>query len=1061
MLSRNRAIIHFRNVKSGVIMSIWKILGIEETKNKDELKKAYRTRLTGVNPEDDSEGFMQLRRAYEEAVRLADEQTASDSMVVENEDELISKLDAIYRDFDRRIDIDTWIELFNSDEFVSLETSEESFDTLMGHLMTHYHLPSKIYGLIVDNFDIKNRRKELAEKYPSDFMDYIISNATYDDLLDYYMLEGNPELFDEYIDKYYKLDLSYRKNDMDTVKIILDELSDMGVYHPYLDIIKIRFKLQSILEHIASDNNPNTKDTFSFDEEERLNVYELKGDAEILLEDFPDDITILCCIGDIDLLLEDYDEAAKIYERGLSLEPDNYLVKGKIAELAYRTGDYVKSRDLFMELLRINHYDNKVRAGMIRANQCIIDNNKKRLEEEPENNRIRLEIAWSCYQSYRFSEGIEILNSFEPEEKDCCEYYNVKGRTYLCMLDYDSALFCFFKWKKALEKLKDENEAESEEEKKDIHDKKKRYPYVNFLIADCYIKQKKYDSARAYLDISLSIPHDEQTLSLEAACELEFESGEYEKCLNACDRLISVDNRSYVAYIFKAKACMELNYLRDVLKSCEKAISIYPYTIEPYTMEIKVYHKVKQYADAKTVIERYRAILPDSETMGYLDGLTSRLEGKYREAADMLETLRKKHDRDNSDLESFDDVLMLLGDCYDNLNMDDEAIQCYKEVIGNNPKHKTANGDLAYMYKKKGMYHEALDAFTRQIKLLEHPVYYINRGILNKYFGNFKSALEDFREALRMDPHNAYCYSRIGIIYQMHREYKQAEINLDRALKDVGEDKTLETEVIRWKAINYACRGMYDDAVCILSELMDEGHTEDKYLCYDIAKYLLRAGRFEESKTLLQDYINNCEDKSAKLGYLRLLLQQLGEEGYIAEAVETFNVIISIDPNDYRAYGYMGRIFAQWERYKEAQEMFEKAVVIDNRKEENYYSELIEVIYKRSGWIKPNCAQYIRLAQIEQKDMNSPKEYIKMARLYRALKKYDIAIKYIDQAISNRRCDSCGFGGCEEAYYEKALIYEAMKQWDMARACLLKALQIHGHCEVYSRRLNELSKKLK
>ena len=53
-------------------MHIWQVLGISETKDKDELKKAYRVKLNTVNPEDDPEGFMQLREAYEEAVRLAD-----------------------------------------------------------------------------------------------------------------------------------------------------------------------------------------------------------------------------------------------------------------------------------------------------------------------------------------------------------------------------------------------------------------------------------------------------------------------------------------------------------------------------------------------------------------------------------------------------------------------------------------------------------------------------------------------------------------------------------------------------------------------------------------------------------------------------------------------------------------------------------------------------------------------------------------------------------------------------------------------------------------------------
>ena len=53
-------------------MDIWNILGIGETADKEELKNAYRNRLKTVNPEDDPEGFKELRAAYEEALRLSE-----------------------------------------------------------------------------------------------------------------------------------------------------------------------------------------------------------------------------------------------------------------------------------------------------------------------------------------------------------------------------------------------------------------------------------------------------------------------------------------------------------------------------------------------------------------------------------------------------------------------------------------------------------------------------------------------------------------------------------------------------------------------------------------------------------------------------------------------------------------------------------------------------------------------------------------------------------------------------------------------------------------------------
>ncbi len=50
------------------VSEIFGILQIPETKEEGEIRAAYYRLLTGVNPEDDPEGFKRLRRAYEEGI---------------------------------------------------------------------------------------------------------------------------------------------------------------------------------------------------------------------------------------------------------------------------------------------------------------------------------------------------------------------------------------------------------------------------------------------------------------------------------------------------------------------------------------------------------------------------------------------------------------------------------------------------------------------------------------------------------------------------------------------------------------------------------------------------------------------------------------------------------------------------------------------------------------------------------------------------------------------------------------------------------------------------------
>ena len=82
-------------------MNIWGILGIEKTKDKKVIKKAYHRKLKITNPEDDQKGFIQLREAYEQAVYEAE------SIVKKEEAYLLNMETDIDGEYPSDIEIDT------------------------------------------------------------------------------------------------------------------------------------------------------------------------------------------------------------------------------------------------------------------------------------------------------------------------------------------------------------------------------------------------------------------------------------------------------------------------------------------------------------------------------------------------------------------------------------------------------------------------------------------------------------------------------------------------------------------------------------------------------------------------------------------------------------------------------------------------------------------------------------------------------------------------------------------------------------------------------------------
>lgn len=89
----------------------------------------------------------------------------------------------------------------------------------------------------------------------------------------------------------------------------------------------------------------------------------------------------------------------------------------------------------------------------------------------------------------------------------------------------------------------------------------------------------------------------------------------------------------------------------------------------------------------------------------------------------------------------------------------------------------------------------------------------------------------------------------------------------------------------------------------------------------------------------------------------------------------------------------------------------------------------------------------------------APREYIRLARLYRVMEQYEKALECLEQAVRMHVCDFCGYCGCEEGYFEQGLVYEAMEDYEKAEAAFRKSLVAHGHCGIYQKHLDAMAEK--
>ena len=149
---------------------IFHILQMEETKDPDAIKAAYRRLLVHVNPEDDPQGFQRLRQAYEEAMQYAAEEETEES---EERDTSpiglwLERVTEVYNSLEKRTSRNEWQELLQDDLCQALDTADEVRERFLVFLMAHFRLPQEIWKLFDKEFLIREQKQQLLEKFPRD-----------------------------------------------------------------------------------------------------------------------------------------------------------------------------------------------------------------------------------------------------------------------------------------------------------------------------------------------------------------------------------------------------------------------------------------------------------------------------------------------------------------------------------------------------------------------------------------------------------------------------------------------------------------------------------------------------------------------------------------------------------------------------------------------------------------------------------------------------------------------------------------------------------------------------
>lgn len=698
-------------------IEVFQVLGIAETKDERAIKDAYRKKLTVTNPEDSPEEFKRLRAAYEEACRLA-KQTSEENAEQPKDDTpsgiWVEKAAAIYGNIRRRRDVGEWKRLFDEDCFLSLEEEENCRIKLLRFLMDHFRLPGEVWKLLDKKLSLTSDAAGLREKFPADFVRYVLNKCERGEDVDFDRFEGEDDapydLFFQYYDRCWQ---SLQQGDLEQAGQCIEAAAGLGIRHPIMEVCRA-----DLLERQGKA-------------EEAIELLEQQR------EKYPGDLML--CYNTAETLWRQGTggdgsfrrRAADIY---LNLKEENdshYMANVRLTEWYYDNGQFREAKKCAEKVLSLGGSDEFMEL-LGKVNKEI----ERELEDKWRENqdwKAALELCWCYLQDGRISVGISLALKLErllSSEKEA-EWNGLMAKLYVEAAEYETSISMTRFWEKALEKklLTDESEEEREKDR----DRMKQAHMIRMQCSHNLGFKDKEQFAEAIREGEAVLEGSSKDIGilLEMA-QIYTEMKEYEKCEETVQRLVE-DYQIYAAYATSMEAYRRQLNAGGVVRTGSQCIRYFPGFAKAYEYVAKVYLDLERYEDLEK-------IFADAEKNGVKSAV--------------LEAYKFQKNHKPMDIELLNNSLKLFRKEF-RKPVEEGKLSFYEPGIEKLTGYLYHCPD-SYMFVERGIfyraahrYEEAKEDFEKALMLNPSNPYALNGlSFVHKYMGNYDKALFYIKKAI-------------------------------------------------------------------------------------------------------------------------------------------------------------------------------------------------------------------------------------------------------------------------------------------------------------------------
>ncbi|CAM3915227.1 J domain-containing protein [Mesobacillus zeae] len=367
------------------MVNAWKILGIAPTDDLSAIKKAYSQKLKLHHPEDDPEGYQRLREAYDYLSKEIKKQAAKQEIAAaeavidtppsfydeveedaDEEDELpemssfinlsykqgsasepedvleqfLDKAEALYNDFQARIDEKNWLELLDDDILWNIN-QKQSASTALLHFIQQHHamLPKNIWLLLENHFQwqefLEKEHPQVGLEGDSSFLDYYKRRTgTSTPYLSFgYAAAAQGIDYDEF--------LSAREEAFDALLMDDWELAESQLQYA-AQIFSADPDLLRMIGHVLIKSNRR---------EEAIAVLRNAIDLQ------PEDIETTMFLARVLYEEQEDEEASAICSYTLKQSPDHHDAASLLGKILFRQGKLEEAREQFLLLRKLVPFD--------------------------------------------------------------------------------------------------------------------------------------------------------------------------------------------------------------------------------------------------------------------------------------------------------------------------------------------------------------------------------------------------------------------------------------------------------------------------------------------------------------------------------------------------------------------------------------------------------------------------------------------------------------------------------------------------------------------------------